>query len=136
MMPLRLGIQCMWIWHCFWRKSIRFWRMSSSNIGFALLFEFSLYRVIWLSVYSQIPLFLGAFLLYIAIASLIACSSASVMIILLETFFALLSLTGPWVNTTAVPVPVSTPFFRICDASIYTIMFFAFLIILFVKICL
>jgi len=71
-------------------------------------------------VYTQISLFLGAFSLHIAIASLIACSSASVVVILSETLVALLNLTGPCVNITAVPVPVSAPaiFFRICDASV------------------
>jgi len=83
-------------------------------------------------VYTQISLFLSAFSLHIAIASLIACSSASVMVILPETLVALLYLTGPCVNITAVPVPVSVSafFLRICDASVYTTMFFAFLVIL------
>jgi len=83
-------------------------------------------------MYTQIPLFLSAFSLHIAIASLIACSFASVVIILSETLVALLNLTSSCVNITAVSVPVSIPaiFFRICDASIYITMFFAFLIIL------
>jgi len=44
-------------------------------------------------MYTQISLFLSAFSLHIAIASLIACSFAFVVIILSETLVALLNLT-------------------------------------------
>ena len=83
-------------------------------------------------MYTQIPLFLSAFSLHIAIASLIACSFAFVVIILLEMLVALLNLTSSCVNITVVSVSVSISgiFFRICDASTYITMFFAFLIIL------
>jgi len=83
-------------------------------------------------MYTQISLFLSAFSLHIAIASLIACSSAFVVVILSETLVALLNLTGSCVNITVVSVSVSISaiFFRICDASIYITMVFAFLVIL------
>jgi len=83
-------------------------------------------------MYTQISLFLSAFSLYITIASLIACSFAFVMMILPETLVALLHLTSSCVNITVVSISVSTSaiFFRICDASVYITMFFAFLIIL------
>ncbi len=83
-------------------------------------------------MYTQISLFLSAFSLHIAIASLIACSSAFVVVILSETLVALLNLTNSCVNITVVSVSVSISaiFFRICDASIYITMFFAFLVIL------
>jgi len=58
-------------------------------------------------MYTQISLFLSAFSLHIAIASLIACSFAFVVIILSETLVALLNLTISCVNITAVPVSVS-----------------------------
>ncbi len=47
-MFLRLDIHCMWIWHWFWRKLIKFCRMSSNNFALTLLFAFSLCKVIWL----------------------------------------------------------------------------------------
>jgi len=83
-------------------------------------------------MYIQILLFLSAFSLHIAIASLIACSFAFVMILLPETLVALLHLTGSCVNITVVSISVSTSaiFFRICDASIYITMLFIFLVIL------
>ncbi len=83
-------------------------------------------------MYIQISLFLSAFSLHIAIASLIACSFAFVVIILSETLVALLYLMSSCVNITVVSVSVSASaiFFRICDASIYITMFFNFLIIL------
>ncbi len=90
-MLLRLDIHCMWIWHCFWRKLIRFCRMSLNNFALMLLFVFSLCKVIWLFMYIQISLFLSAFSLHIAIASLIACSFAFVVI-----FFSSLSACSLW----------------------------------------
>jgi len=83
-------------------------------------------------MYTQISLFLSAFSLHIAIASLIACSFAFIMIILSEMLVALLNLMSSCVNITVISVSVSifAIFFRICDASIYITMFFAFLIIL------
>jgi len=83
-------------------------------------------------MYIQISLFLSAFSLHIAIASLIACSFAFVVIILSKTLVALLNLTNSCVNITVifVSVSISAIFFRICDASIYITMFFVFLIIL------
>ncbi len=81
-MLLRLDIHCMRIWHWFWRKLIKFCRMSLNNFALTLLFAFSLCKVIWLFMYTQISLFLSAFSLHIAIASLIACSFAFVVIIL------------------------------------------------------
>ncbi len=82
-------------------------------------------------MYTQISLFLSAFSLHIAIASLITCSFAFVVIILSETLVALLNLTNSCVNITVVSISVSISaiFFRICDALIYITMFFAFLII-------
>ncbi len=131
-MLLRLNIHCMQIWHCFWRKLIKFCRISLNNLTLTLLFAFSLCKVIWLFIYTQISLFLSAFSLHIAIASLIACSFAFVMIILPEMLIALLHLMSFCVNITVVSISVSTSaiFFRICDASVYITMFFAFLIIL------
>ena len=131
-MLLRLNIHCMWIWHWFWRKLIKFCCMSLNNFTLTLLFVFSLCKVIWLFMYTQISLFLSAFSLHIAIASLIAYSFAFVVIILSETFVALLNLMSSCVNITVVSISVSISaiFFRICDASIYITMFFAFLIIL------
>jgi len=84
-------------------------------------------------MYTQISLFLSAFSLHIAIASLIACSFAFVVIILSETLVALLTLTSSCVNITVVSVSVSISaiFFRVCDASIYITMFLAFLILCF-----
>ncbi len=41
-MLLRLNIHCMRIWHWFWRKLIKFCRMSSNNFALTLLFAFSL----------------------------------------------------------------------------------------------
>jgi len=79
-------------------------------------------------MYTQISLFLNAFSLHIAIASLIACSFAFVMMILPETLVALLHLTSSCV--VSISVSTSAIFFRICDASVYITMFFAFLIIL------
>ncbi len=69
-------------------------------------------------MYTQISLFLSAFSLHIAIASLIAYSFAFVMIILSETLVALLHLTSSCVNITVVSISVSSFafFFRICDA--------------------
>ncbi len=83
-------------------------------------------------MYIQISLFLSAFLLHIAIASLIACSFAFIMMILPETLVALLHLMSSCINITVVLISVSTSaiFFRICDAFVYITMFFAFLIIL------
>ncbi len=81
-MLLRLDIHCMRIWHWFWRKLIKFCRMSLNNFALTLLFAFSLCKVIWLFMYTQISLFLSAFSLYIAIASLVACSFAFVVIVL------------------------------------------------------
>ena len=131
-MLLRLDIHCMRIWHCFWPKLVKFCRMSSNNLALTLLFAFSLCKVIWLFMYTQISLFLNAFSLHIAIASLITCSFAFVMMILSETLVALLHLTSSCVNITVVSISVSTSaiFFRIYDASVYITMFFAFLIIL------
>ncbi len=131
-MLLQLDIHCMQIWHCFWRKLIKFCRMSLNNLALTLLFAFSLCKVIWLFMYTQISLFLNAFSLHIAIASLIACSFAFVMMILPEMLVALLHLTNSCVNITVVLISVSTStiFFRIYDASVYITMFFAFLIIL------
>ncbi len=131
-MLLQLDIHCMLIWHWFWRKLIKFCCMSSNNFALTLLFVFSLCKVIWLSVYTQISLFLSAFSLHITIASLIACSFAFVMMILPETLVALLHLMSSCVNITVVLISVSTSafFFRICNASVYITMFFAFLIIL------
>ncbi len=106
-MLLRLDIHYMRIWHWFWRKLVKFCRMSSNNFALTLLFAFSLCKVIWLFMYTQISLFLSAFSLHIAIASLIACSFAFVVIILSETLVALLNLTISCVNITAVPVSVS-----------------------------
>ena len=106
-MLLRLDIHCMRIWHRCWRKLIKFCRMSLNNFALTLLFAFSLCKVIWLFMYTQISLFLSAFSLHIAIASLIACSFAFVVIILSETLVALLNLTISCVNITAVPVSVS-----------------------------
>ncbi len=130
-MPLRLGTHCMQIWHRFCCRLIRFCRMLLNNSELTLLFAFSLCSAIWLSVYTQISLPSGASSLHIAIASPIACNSASVMVISSTTLVALLHLTGPCVNTIAVPVPVLSPatFFRVCDASVYTTMFFVFLTI-------
>ncbi len=131
-MLLRLDIHCMRIWHCFWRKLVKFCRLSSNNLALTLLFAFSLCKVIWLFMYTQISLFLNAFSLHIAIASLITCSFAFVMMILSETLVALLHLTSSCVNITVVSISVSTfaIFFRIYGASVYITMFFAFLIIL------
>ena len=131
-MLLRLDIHCMQTWHWFWHKLIKFYYLSSNNFALTLLFALSLCKVIWLFMYTQISLFLSAFSLHIAIASLIACSFAFVMIILPETLVALLHLTSSCVNIIVVSISVSTSaiFFRICDALIYITMFFAFLIIL------
>jgi len=83
-------------------------------------------------MYIQISLFLSAFSLHIAIASLIACSFAFIVILLSEMLVALLNLTSSYVNITVISVSVliSAIFFRICNASIYITMFFVFLIIL------
>ncbi len=70
-MLLQLNIHCMWIWHWFWCKLIKFCHMSLNNFALTLLFAFSLCKVIWLFMYTQISLFLSAFSLHIAIASLI-----------------------------------------------------------------
>jgi len=72
-------------------------------------------------MYIQISLFLSAFSLHIAIASLIACSFAFVVIILSETLVALLYLMSSCMNITVVSVSVLifAIFFRICDASIF-----------------
>ena len=131
-MLLRLDIYCMRIWHWFWHKLVKFCRMSSNNLALTLLFAFSLCKVIWLFMYTQISLFLSAFSLHIAIASLKACSFAFVMMILPETLVALLHLTSSCVNITVISISVSTSalFFRTCDASVYITMFFVFLIIL------
>jgi len=59
-------------------------------------------------MYIQISLFLSAFSLHIAIASLIAYSFAFVVIILSETLVALLNLMSSCMNITAVSVSVST----------------------------
>ncbi len=107
-MLLQLSIHCMWIWHWFWRKLIKFCCMSLNNFTLMLLFMFSLYKVIWLFMYIQISLFLSAFSLHIAIASLIAYSFAFVVIILSETLVALLNLMSSCMNITAVSVSVST----------------------------
>ncbi len=101
-MLLRLDIHCMQIWHWFWCKLIKFCRMSSNNFTLTLLFTFSLCKVIWLFMYTQISLFLSAFSLHIAIASLIACSFAFIMMILSETLVALLHLTSSYVNITVI----------------------------------
>jgi len=45
-MLLRLDIYCMRIWHWFWRKLIKFCRMSLNNLALTLLFAFSLCKVI------------------------------------------------------------------------------------------
>ncbi len=131
-MFLRLNIHCMQIWHCFWRKLIKFCRISLSNLTLMLLFAFSLCKVIWLFMYTQISLFLSAFSLHITIALLIACSFAFVMMILSEILVTLLHLTSSCINITVVSISVSTSaiFFRICNASVYITMFFVFLIIL------
>ncbi len=131
-MLLRLDIHCMQIWHWFWRKLIKFCRMSSNNFVLTLPFAFSLCKVIWLFMYTQISLFLSAFSLHIVIASLIAYNSAFVMIILTETLVALLHLTNSCINITVVSISVSSSafFFRICNVLIYITMFFVFLIIL------
>jgi len=50
-MLLQLNIHCMQIWHCFWRKLIKFCRMSLNNLALTLLFAFSLCKVIWLFMY-------------------------------------------------------------------------------------
>jgi len=50
-------------------------------------------------VYIQISLFLNAFSLHIAIASLITCSFTFIMMILSETLVALLHLMSSCVNT-------------------------------------
>ena len=125
-MLLRLDIHCMQIWHWFWRKLIRFCCMSLNNFALTLLFAFSLCKVIWLFMYTQISLFLSTFSLHIAIASLMTCSFTFVMIILPETLVALLHLTNSCVNITVVSISVSISaiFFRICDASIYITIFF------------
>jgi len=83
-------------------------------------------------MYTQISLFLSAFSLHIAIASLIACSFAFVVIILSETLVALLTLTSSCVNITVISVSVSISaiFFQTCNALIYITMFFVLLIIL------
>jgi len=57
-------------------------------------------------MYIQISLFLNVFSLHIAIASLIACSFAFVMMILPETLVALLHLTSSCVNITVVLISV------------------------------
>jgi len=131
-MLLQLDIHCMQIWHCFWCKLIKFCRISLNNLTLMLLFAFSLCKVIWLFMYTQISLFLSASSLHIAIASLIACNFAFVMMILPEMLVALLHLTNLYVNITVVSISVSTSaiFFWICDASVYITMFFAFLMIL------
>jgi len=59
-------------------------------------------------MYIQILLFLSAFSLHIAIASLIACNFAFVIILLPETLVALLHLTNSCVNITVVSIFVST----------------------------
>ncbi len=104
--------------------------MSLNNLALTLLFAFSLCKVIWLFMYIQISLFLSAFSLHIAIASLIACSFAFIMIILPEILVALLHLMSSCINITVVSISVSTSaiFFQICDASVYITMFFVFLI--------
>ncbi len=129
---LQLDTHCMQIWHCFWRKLIKFCHMSLNNLALMLFFAFSLCKVIWLSVYTQISLFLSAFSLHITIASLITYSFAFVMMILPETLVALLHLTSSCVNITVILISVSTfaIFFQICNASVYIIIFFVFLIIL------
>ncbi len=131
-MLLQLNIHCMWIWHWFWRKLIKSCRMSLNNFALTLLFAFSLCKVIWLFMYTQISLFLNAFSLHIAIASLIACSFAFVVIILLESLVALLYLMSSCVNITVVLifVSISAIFSWICDVLMYITMFFVFLIIL------
>ncbi len=106
-MFLQLDIHCMQIWHWFWRKLIKFCCISSNNFTLTLLFAFSLCKVIWLFIYTQISLFLSAFSLHIVIASLIACSFAFVVIILSETLVALLYLMSSYVNITVVSVSVS-----------------------------
>ncbi len=70
-MLLQLNIHCMQIWHCFWRKLIKFCCISLNNLTLMLLFAFSLCKVIWLFMFTQISLFLSAFSLHIMIASLI-----------------------------------------------------------------
>ncbi len=73
---------------------------------------------------------LSAFSLHIAIASSIACNFAFVIS---KMLVALLYLTSSCVNITFVSIPDSSSatFFQDCDASLYIIMLFVFLIILF-----
>ncbi len=52
-MLLRLDIHYMRIWHWFWRKLVKFCRMSSNNFALTLLFAFSLCKVIWLFMYTE-----------------------------------------------------------------------------------
>ncbi len=106
-MFLQLDIHCMQIWHCFWCKLIKFCCMLLNNLTLTLLFMFSLCKVIWLFMYTQISLFLSAFSLHIAIASLIAYSFAFVIMILSETLVALLHLMSSCINITVVLISVS-----------------------------
>ncbi len=59
-------------------------------------------------MYTQISLFLSAFSLHIAIASLIAYNFAFIVIILSETLVALLYLMNSYMNITVISVSVST----------------------------
>ncbi len=121
MMFLQLDTYCMQIWHWFCCKLIRFCRMLLNNFKLTLLFAFSSCSVIWLSVYTQISLSSNASLLYIAIASLIACNFAFIMIILLITLVILLHLTDSCVNIIAISISVLSfaIFFRVCDALMF-----------------
>ncbi len=133
MMSLQLNIHCMQIWHWFCCKLIRFCRMLLNKFKLTLLFAFSLCSVIWLSVYTQISLSSDASSLHIAIASLIACNFAFIMIILSITLVILLHLTDSCVNIIAVSISVLSfaIFFQVCDALMYITMFFVFLTIVF-----
>ncbi len=132
-MSLQLDIHCMHIWHWFCCRLIRFYRMLLNNFKLTLLFAFNLCSIIWLSVYIQILLSSDASSLHIAIASLIACNFAFVMIISSITLVALLHLTDSCVNIIMISISVLSfaIFFQVCDALMYITMFFVFLTIVF-----
>jgi len=79
-------------------------------------------------VYTQISLSLDASSLHIAIASLIACNFAFIMIILSITLVALLHLTDLCMNIIVILISVLSfaIFFQVCNASMYITMFFVF----------
>ncbi len=106
MMSLQLDTHCMQIWHWFCCRLIRFCCMLLNNFKLTLLFAFNLCNVIWLSMYIQISLSSDASSLHIAIASLIACNFAFVIIILSITLVVLLHLTDSCVNIIAVSISV------------------------------